>query len=155
VAEMRRFAGLSQSVLETEMALHVGFAERWGIGRDELEAEPAAPATAAYTDFLLRTAALGDYSELVAALLPCMWGYAEIGARLASAGVPSHAGYAAWIAVYADPEFQALAAWARELTDAAGADAGPGAHARMHAAFRASSEHELAFWEAAWRYEGA
>jgi thiaminase/transcriptional activator TenA len=155
VAEMRRFAGLSQSVLETEMALHVGFAERWGIGPDELEAEPAAPATAAYTDFLLRTAALGDYSELVAALLPCMWGYAEIGARLASAGVPSHAGYAAWIAVYADPEFQALAAWARELTDAAGADAGPGAHARMHAAFRASSEHELAFWEAAWRYEGA
>jgi thiaminase (transcriptional activator TenA) len=155
VAEMRRFAGLSQSVLETEMALHVGFAERWGIRLDELEAEPAAPATAAYTDFLLRTAALGDYSELVAALLPCMWGYAEIGARLASAGVPSHAGYAAWIAVYADPEFQALAAWARELTDAAGADAGPGAHARMHAAFRASSEHELAFWEAAWRYEGA
>ena len=55
---------------------------------------------------------------------------------------------------YADPEFQALAAWARELTDAAGADAGPGARERMHAAFRASSEHELAFWEAAWRYDG-
>jgi thiaminase/transcriptional activator TenA len=155
VAEMRRFAGLSQSVLETEMALHVGFAERWGIAAEELEAEPPAPATAAYTDFLLRTAALGDYAELVAALLPCMWGYAEIGARLAAAGVPDHAGYAAWIAVYADPEFQALAAWARELTDAAGADAGPGAHERMHAAFRASSEHELAFWESAWRSAGA
>jgi thiaminase (transcriptional activator TenA) len=155
VAEMRRFAGLSQSVLETEMALHVGFAERWGIAAAELEAEPAAPATAAYTDFLLRTAALGDYAELVAALLPCMWGYAEIGARLASAGVPDHAGYAAWIAVYADPEFQALATWARELTDAAGADAGPGARERMHAAFRASSEHELAFWESAWRSAGA
>jgi thiaminase (transcriptional activator TenA) len=154
VAEMRRFAGLSQSVLETEMALHVGFAERWGIAAEELEAEPPAPATAAYTDFLLRTAALGDYAELVAALLPCMWGYAEIGARLAAAGVPDHAGYAAWIAVYADPEFQALAAWARELTDAAGADAGPGAHERMHAAFRASSEHELAFWESAWRSAG-
>jgi thiaminase/transcriptional activator TenA len=155
VAEMRRFAGLSQSVLETEMALHVGFAQRWGIGTDELEAEPAAPATAAYTDFLLRTATLGDYAELVAALLPCMWGYAEIGERLAAAGMPDHAGYTAWIAMYADGEFQALAAWARELTDAAGADAGPGAVARMHAAFRASSEHELAFWEAGWRYEGA
>ena len=62
-----------------------------------------------------------------------MWGYAEIGARLAAAGPPEHAGYAAWIATYADPEFQALAAWARELTDAAGADAGPAAierHAR-------------------------
>jgi thiaminase/transcriptional activator TenA len=151
VADMRRFAGLSQAVLETEMALHVGFAERWGIGADELDAEPAAPATAAYTDFLLRTAALGDYAELVAALLPCMWGYAEIGSRLAAAGMPDHAGYTAWIAVYADREFQALAAWARELTDAAGEDAGPAARERMHAAFRASSEHELAFWESAWR----
>jgi thiaminase/transcriptional activator TenA len=151
LAEMRRFAGLAQSVLETEMALHVGFAERWGITAQELEAEPPAPATAAYADFLLRTAALGDYCELVAALLPCMWGYAEIGQRLASAGVPAHAGYTAWIAVYADKDFQALAKWARELTDAAGADAGPGAVERMHAAFRASSEHELAFWESAWR----
>jgi thiaminase/transcriptional activator TenA len=150
LADMRRFAALAQGVLETEMALHVGFAERWGIGAAELEAEPMAPATAGYTDFLLRTAALGDYAELVAALLPCMWGYAEIGERLAAAGVPEHAGYAAWIATYADPEFQALAAWARELADAAGADAGAHARARMHAAFRACSEHELAFWEAAW-----
>jgi thiaminase/transcriptional activator TenA len=131
----------------------VGFAERWGIAAQALEAEPAAPATAAYTNFLLRTGALGDYAELVAALLPCVWGYAEIGARLAQAGMPDHAGYTAWIAVYADPEFQALAEWARELTEAAGGDAGPGARERMHAAFRASSEHELAFWESAWRYE--
>ena len=109
-----------------------------------------APATAGYTDFLLRTAALGDYAELVAALLPCMWGYAEIGERLAVAGVPDHAGYATWIATYADPEFQSLAAWARELCDTA-ADAGPDARARMHQAFRTCSEHELAFWEAAWR----
>jgi thiaminase/transcriptional activator TenA len=151
LAETRRFAALAQGVLETEMALHTGLAERWGIGVAELEAEPMAPATAGYTDFLLRTAALGDYAELVAALLPCMWGYAEIGERLAAAGVPDHAGYAAWIATYADPEFQALAAWARELTDAAAADAGPGALARMHAAFRTCSEHELAFWDAAWQ----
>ena len=34
---------------------------------------------------------------------------------------------------------------------AAGADAGPEARGRMHAAFRACSEHELAFWDAAWQ----
>ena len=156
VADMRRFAALAQSVLETEMTLHEGFAERWGITVAELEAEPSAPATAGYADFLLRTATLGDYAELVAALLPCMWGYAELGERLAAAGVPDHSGYAAWIATYADPEFHALASWARELTDAAGADAGAGTEAveRMHAAFRASSQHELAFWESAWRFAG-
>jgi thiaminase/transcriptional activator TenA len=154
VAEMRRFAALAQAVLETEMTLHAGFAQRWGISAAQLEAEPPAPATRGYCDFLLRTAALGDFAELCAALLPCMWGYAEIGERLAAAGPPQHAGYAAWIATYADPEFQALARWARELTDAAGADAGHAALERMHAAFRASSELELAFWESAWRSAG-
>ena len=154
VEQMRRFAALAQSVLETEMALHVGFAQRWGIAAEELEAEPPAPATRGYCDFLLRTSALGDFAELCAALLPCMWGYAEIGQRLAAAGPPEHAGYAAWIATYADPEFQALAAWARELTDGAAADAGPAARERMQAAFRTSSELELAFWEAAWRSDG-
>ena len=48
-------------------------------------------------------------------------------------------------------EYGQLATWCRELTDAAAEGvAGPGRR-RMHSAFRASSEHELAFWESAWR----
>jgi thiaminase/transcriptional activator TenA len=153
LAWMRRFAALAESVLETEMDLHRQYAARWGITSEQLESETTAPATDAYCDFLLRTASLGDFSELVAALLPCMWSYAEIGAALA-ASPPHHEGYAEWIAAYASDEFAQLAAWCRELTDAAAADvAGPGRR-RMHTAFRASSEHELAFWESAWSYKG-
>jgi thiaminase/transcriptional activator TenA len=152
LADMRRLAALAQAVLETEMTLHTGFAQRWGIAVAELEAEAPAPATRGYCDFLLRTAATGDFADLCAALLPCMWGYAEIGARLAASGPPEHAGYATWIATYADPEFQALAAWCRELVDTAAADAGPAALDRMHAAFRTSSQLELGFWESAWRH---
>lgn len=155
LATMRRFAELTQAILVTEMDLHRSFAAEWGVSAEQLEREPAAPTTSAYTDFLLRTAALGDFAELVAALLPCMWGYAEIGERLAAAGSPAHAGYARWIATYADPEFQDLAAWCRALTDAIGADAGPGVRERMERAFVASSRHELAFWDAAWRREPA
>lgn len=149
---MRRFAALSRSVLETEMDLHRAFAARWGISESELESERTAPATDAYCDFLLRTAALGDFSELVAALLPCMWGYAEIGQRLAAAGPPEHEGYAEWIGAYASEDFGQLAAWSRELTDAAAEDVSGAGRRRMHAAFRACSEHELAFWESAWRH---
>jgi thiaminase (transcriptional activator TenA) len=152
---MRRFSALARSVLETEMDLHRQFAARWGVSAEELESERTAPATDAYCDFLLRTAALGDFSELVAALLPCMWGYAEIGRRLAAAGLPDHEGYAEWIAMYASDEFGQLAAWCRELTDAAAAGVAGQGRARMHAAFRASSEHEIAFWESAWRSASA
>ena len=82
-----------------------------------------------------------------------MWSYAEIGSRLAADGLPDHEGYAEWITMYASDEFGQLATWCRELADAA-ADgvAGPGRR-RMHAAFRASTEHEIAFWDSAWRSE--
>src|ERR671923_845374 len=132
---MGRFASLAEWVLETEMDLHRQFAARWGITTEQLESERSAPATDAYCDFLLRTAALGDFAELAAALLPCMWSYAEIGEQLAAAGLPDHEGYAEWIRMYGSAEFAELARWCRELIDAAAEGvAGPG-RGRMHAAF--------------------
>jgi thiaminase/transcriptional activator TenA len=139
---MRKFAGLALSVLETEMSLHREFASRWGVSVDELESEPVAPATAAYADFLLRVASVGDFAELCAAVAPCMWGYAEIGVALSASATSDR--YAEWIDMYASAEFEALAAWSRELLDEVDGDVG-----RMTAAFVTSSEHELRFWDAA------
>ncbi|MDO8184035.1 thiaminase II [Conexibacter sp. JD483] len=170
LATMRRFAELTQAILVTEMDLHRAFALEWGVAPAELEAEPPTATTRAYTDFLLRTATLGDFADLVAALLPCMWGYAEVGARLAAAQPPPAAAsapdaatpapdaaapnpYARWIATYADPEFQALAAWCRELMDRIGSAADVPTRARLHDVFAHSSRHELAFWDASWRLE--
>jgi thiaminase/transcriptional activator TenA len=152
---MRRFATLSQAILESEMDLHRAYAASWGIDSAELEAERPAPATSGYTDFLLRTAALGDFAELAAALLPCMWGYAEIGERLGRRPRPDHARYAEWIDMYAGDDFQVLGDWSRELVDAAAVEVGGPGHDRMLRAFLASSEHELAFWESAWQQRRA
>ncbi|HEY4278343.1 MAG TPA: thiaminase II [Conexibacter sp.] len=152
---MGRLAELAQATLVTEMGLHRALAAEWGISAAELEAERPTPTTRSYADFLLRTAGLGDFGELVAALLPCMWGYAEVGERLAAAAPPPHAGYARWIAAYADPAFQAQAVWCRELTDRVAAGLDDAGRARLRAAFVTSSRHELAFWDASWRLEGA
>jgi thiaminase/transcriptional activator TenA len=51
--------------------------------------------------------------------------------------------------MYASDEFEQLAAWARELVDAAAEGTGDAGRQRMLAAFMASSEHELAFWDSA------
>ena len=139
---MRRFAALSLAVLETEMELHRGFAARWGV--DDLDATALEPATAAYCDFLLRTASLGDFCELAAAVAPCMWGYAEIGTALSASASSDR--YREWIDMYASDEFGELADWSRELLDEVDGDS-----VLMEAAFVTSSRHELAFWEAAWR----
>jgi thiaminase/transcriptional activator TenA len=144
---LTRFAELLRATAVTEMDLHRSYAAGFGITPAELEAEEMAPVTRAYTDFLLRTAALGDFAELAAALLPCMWGFSEIGLRLAERGRPADERCAAWIDAYADPAFTELATWCRGLVDRLAADAGPLARARMREAFLASSRHELAFWD--------
>jgi thiaminase (transcriptional activator TenA) len=146
---MRRFADLTQAILGEEMELHRAFAREFGITEAELEAEEPAPVTRAYTDFLLRTAALGDFGELAAALLPCMWGYAEIGQRLAKGPRPADARYARWIDTYADPEFDALATWCRGLVDRLADEAGDAGRDRMRQAFLTCSRHELGFWDVA------
>lgn len=151
---MSRFAGLLHETLHTEMVLHRAYAARFGITEAELEAAEASPATHAYTAHLQHVAHAGGLGELAAALLPCQWGYAEIGQELdRTAPTPRHELYGDWIAAYASPEFGALAGWLRGLVDRLGADAGPAERQRMARAFVSSSRHELAFWDAAWRRE--
>jgi thiaminase/transcriptional activator TenA len=149
---MRGFADLAQSTLGTEMDLHREYAAEWGISRRDLEAEQPTVATRAYTDFLLRTAAVGDFGELVAALLPCMWAYSELGTSLARRPAPSEERYARWIEMYAGEEFAQLADWCRVVCDEVASDLGPEGRERMQEAFRSSSRHELDFWDAAWNY---
>ena len=147
---MTRFTQLAGAVLGSELELHRSYAAEWGVSTAELENEQATATTRAYTDFLLRVAALGDYGELVAALLPCMWGYHEVAACLAESGRPSNELYARWIDEYASAEFGELTAWCRTLTDGA---AETSDRRRMTDAFLTSSRYELAFWEASWREE--
>jgi thiaminase/transcriptional activator TenA len=146
---MTRFATLTQETLSTEMGLHRAYAARFGISETELAAERKSPTTQAYTDFLLRTAALGDFGELLAALLPCMWGFSEIGQRLKAQGLPAEPLYVEWIEMYASPEFAELAQWCRNALDDI-ADGLPEARLQqLRDAFLASSRYELRFWEMA------
>jgi thiaminase/transcriptional activator TenA len=150
---LARFADLLQATARTEMDLHRALAAELGITEAELESEEMAPTTRAYTDFLLRVGATGDFSELAAALLPCMWAFSEIGLQLAGGPPPKERRYAAWIDSYGSEEFASLASWCRELVDALAAGAGPETRKRMEAAFLQSSRYELAFWEMAWTME--
>ena len=142
-----RFAVLLQATAATEMELHRSYAAEFGISGAELESETMAPVTRAYADFLVRTAATGDFAELAAALLPCMWGYNELGLGLAERGRPADPRLASWIDTYADPAFTDLASWCRALVDGLAQGASAAERARMRQAFLVSSQYELAFWD--------
>jgi thiaminase (transcriptional activator TenA) len=121
------------------MDLHRSYSADLGIPPADLEREVMAPTTRGYTDFLLRTATIGDFAELVAALLPCMWGFNEIGHRLAASGPPDDQRYERWIETYASEEFTALIVWLRELTNRIGADLAGAPREWMREAFVTSS----------------
>jgi thiaminase/transcriptional activator TenA len=143
-----RLVDLAHSTFHQELSLHRAYAAEFGLGEADLDRAEKSPVCAAYTDFLLRTAATAEFAEVLAALLPCMWGYSELGRALATAGLPTEPRYRRWIETYADPEFAALAAWCAALLDRA-ADGLPAARlAACERAFLTSLRHELAFWDA-------
>jgi len=150
---MGRFAELLDTTINTEMDLHRAYAAEFGIPEAELEATDPSPTTRAYTDFLVRVAATGTFGDLVAALLPCMWGFNETGKRLAANGIPEDDRYAEWIETYSGEEFTELTAWCRDLMDEVAADASEEDGERYRDLFRTSARYEYRFWDAAWRRE--
>jgi thiaminase (transcriptional activator TenA) len=150
---MRGFATVMHETLHVEMELHRSYVDEFGITAEDLAQEPMLPTTQAYANFLVRTAATADFVELAAAVLPCMWGYSELGRALAEQGLPAEERYARWIALYAAEEFAQLAQWCRAIVDAAAAGLSDAALRRVEDAFLTSSRYELAFWHMAWTGE--
>ncbi len=147
------YASVLDLTLNTEMELHRAYAARFGLTPEDLEAEPMWPTTRAYTDFLVRTAADGDMTELLAALLPCAWGYAFIGQSLAEGDPPDDPRYADWIEQYASEEFAEAADWLRGEMDRLARGATDEKKARLTEIFVLSSRYEWLFWEMCWHGE--
>jgi thiaminase/transcriptional activator TenA len=135
------------------MALHREYAARFGITVEELETEEMWPTTRAYTDFLVRTAADGDMADLLAALLPCAWGYAWLGDQLAGLERPTDQRYADWIEQYASAEFQDAADWLRDETERVAGLVSDVKRERLVKLFVLSSRYEHRFWEMCWKGE--
>ena len=154
LAGMGQFAELLHATLNIEMALHRGYAGKFGIAAESLATVAAAPTTYAYTRHLLATAYAGSLAEIAASLLPCQWGYGEIGRALATAGEPADQPlYAEWIQMYAGAEYNDLVAGLIASFDALAAQEGDAGRARLAAIFQISARYEWSFWEMSWRME--
>lgn len=152
-ATMALFSQLLNETLNTEMDLHRGYCEKFGISAAEMEQAPVAPTTHAYTRHLLSVAQSGTLADIIAGVLPCQWGYAEIGTTLAQqGGSPEHL-YQEWIEMYASEEFLALGKWLRSLLNELTAESSSAEKERLKRHFLFSSRYEYLFWEMAWTQE--
>jgi thiaminase (transcriptional activator TenA) len=110
-----------------------------------------APANVAYTSFMLSVAAQGGPLEIMAAILPCAWSYAEIAAQL-KGEIADHPVYRDWVGFYLTAEVLGLVAQLRESFDEMALRASPGPESRRRLAeiFMTSSRLEGAFWDMAY-----
>ena len=143
-------AGL-KSITE-EMPLHVGYCAKWGISEKDLENEIEATQTIAYTRFVLDIGQIGDRLDLMAALMPCVAGYAEIGMRLASSKNTVFDGnpYAEWIKNYESEEYyQGVQASIHMLNRLGGEDDSVTRFERLADIFTTATRLEIEFWQMA------
>ena len=144
------WANSAQACLQTESELH----RRWLAAHNA--PRTTGPVTKAYLDHLLATSVQGSYAVLVAAVLPCYWLYAVVGARLHAQFVARGAGsthpYADWLATYSDEAFAAATQQAITFVDAAARDASTRERTAMRAAFSHSSQFEVDFFDAPRRH---
>ena len=148
--EMRRAQGLVAATLDVEIGLHIEFCRGWGLSEALITAEPEAPATIAYTRFVLDRGLAGDRLDLEVALAPCVVGYAVIAAermadpRTRLAGNP----YREWLQMYAGSEYQGLAREAEAALDEQFARrGGEGRFPSLAANFALAAGLEANFWQ--------
>src|SRR3712207_537896 len=143
----------SAGAITVERSLHEGFLKDLGVTQDEADRTVASPTTLAYTSYLLKTAALGDYPEVLGAVLPCYWIYWEVGKALLERGSPNVL-YKRWIDTYGGEEFGTLVEAVLDLTDRVCEDLNPSQRVQVKEAFMTTSRYEWMFWDAAWKLEG-
>jgi len=151
--DMGTFAKLLDMTLNTEMDLHRRTCQEFGISREQLEQTRPAQITLSYTSFLVKTCYEEPLAGIIAVLLPCAKGYADIALRLKAAGVPDKPHYRDWIETYASDDFVDWASWLAEKLDQFGAQASEADKAKWHDLYLHSARFELLFFEMGWQGE--
>lgn len=150
--EMRACAATVHALLDQEMSLHVQTCAAAGIDVQTMLNTPEAVTNIAYTRYVLDAGHSGDFLDLLAALMPCVLGYGEIGQRL-MATAPADTPYRDWIDTYGGADYQQVCHDAGALMDAAilhrlGPDAPTSPRwAQLQARFATATRLEAAFWD--------
>jgi thiaminase (transcriptional activator TenA) len=146
------FAKHAADTVEVELALHATLLAELGLDAAVVAGTPASPTTTAYTSYLLATVYGGSFAEGLAAVLPCYWIYARVGAGLVAKSSPNPR-YQRWIDTYGGAAFAATVDDVLHLADRVGSSLGAADSARASVHFATTARYEWMFWDAAWRRE--
>jgi len=105
--EMRVASNTLNALINEELQLHINTCEEYGISENELYNAEEEIANIAYTRYVLENGYTGDFLNLLITLVPCVFGYGEIGKELSKINNKNNP-YIKWINTYGSDEYQEL-----------------------------------------------
>lgn len=146
-AELSRFTRSLAQIVDFELDQNAELLRRvldLGAG-DRGGSDGKAPATVAYTSWLMATGATGGPLEVLTAIMPCAWSYSEI--ALAFPQPAPHPVYREWLTFFGSEEYSLYVRELRHELDVALAGAAEHEQRRLAEIFRMGARLELEFWD--------
>lgn len=151
---MTRFSAMQQDVL-SEMDLHRKYMADFGVTAKQMQEVKTSLFNQAYTANMLTAGQLGGTAEIIAAVFPCAWTYADYGKRLKEeyGDVLQQNYYKSWIETYADDAFSASFEWMYDALDNLCRNKNDEERKKIEDIFVSSVEFEYLFWDMAYKKE--
>lgn len=149
---MAFMTNVQANILNVESSVHRSYMAGYGVGEDEMNAVRQSAFARAYTSNILSIAYGSPLVDILVAVLPCAWVYADYGRRLAAefADTLDSNPYKSWVDMYKTDEFWQGSAWLIEHIERMVADLDEGRRQELIDIFVTGVENEYMFWASAY-----
>lgn len=150
--------GFTQSqyfILANEMNIHRGYMAEFGITDEQVRNVKPSLYNRTYTANMLSYGLTGGLAEVLAAVFPCAWTYADYATRLKVQYADCLEGnfYQGWIESYASDEFAGSFEWFFDTLDELVANMSDAQRQKIEDIFVSSVEFEYLFWDMAYKQQ--
>jgi thiaminase/transcriptional activator TenA len=150
---MTNFSKIQYMILAKEMDLHREYMAGFGVTREEMLSVKPSLYNSAYTANMLSFGQTGGLAEVLAAVFPCAWTYADYAKRLKEQYAANLEGnfYKTWIENYASDEFSDSFEWFYDALDTLVSNMSDKQREKITEIFISSVEFEYLFWDMSYK----
>ena len=152
---MTGFTKSQYFILANEMNIHREYMAGFGVTQEEMLSAKSSLFNRSYTANMLSYGLTGGLAEVLAAVFPCAWTYADYGKRLKAqyAGTLEGNYYKTWIEAYASDEFSDAFEWFYGALDKLVENMSESQRDQIAEIFISSVEFEYLFWDMAYKQQ--
>ena len=143
---------IMKAIATERSGVHEIYVQKYGISMEQIRSAKQSAFARAYTSHMLAIAYSRPVLDILVAVLPCAWVYADYGSRLAleQSQMSQSNPYQTWIDMYASDDFWHSASWLIHTIDRLAAHSTEAELNELVDIFVTGVEHEYMFWSSAY-----